>query len=494
MRPIKYAKRHPLALLVLLGGGIFLVELVVMLLLGQFTSLPPLLEALADGALLVFSLAPALYGLFLRPLQSQIHRGVQMKEELLASRAEIESSHAELRLVFEQVEKAHTEWLTILDCVNDMIVLLDDQGLVRRCNRAFSLYCKRSFNELIGQSFADLLGHYDISVPRDNCDAIELCHQAQGRYYLLRTYPYRQKGNSLDYSHVVTLQDITDLKEADAELQEAALKLEHSRMQMLQKEKMASIGQLAAGVAHEINNPVGYVLSNLTSLDKYFTRMCDYTTWLQELANRGEDEVLRQMLSQRRRELKLDFMMEDVGDLMAESVEGAQRIRSIVQNLKTFSRVDEAELKPVDLNECIESTINIVWSEIKYKAELVRDLGDFPLLECYPQQLSQVFMNLLVNAAQAIEGQGSIEIRSWQQGDNVCVSVSDTGIGIEKEHIERIFEPFYTTKPVGQGTGLGLSIIYEIVQKHGGDIQVQSVPGQGTTFTLSFPMTREGTS
>ncbi|MBI5639684.1 MAG: GHKL domain-containing protein, partial [Nitrospirae bacterium] len=193
-------------------------------------------------------------------------------------------------------------------------------------------------------------------------------------------------------------------------------------------------------------------------------------------------------IAKQRKALKIDFITEDLGNLIRESLDGAERIKKIVQDLKSFSRVDEAEQKMADINAGLESTINIVWNELKYKATVKKEYGDIPLTKCNPGQLNQVFMNLLVNAAHAIESQGDIGIRTWSEEDSIFVSISDTGCGIPAEKINRIFEPFYTTKEVGKGTGLGLSIAYDIVKKHSGEIKVQSEVGKGTTFTINIPV------
>jgi two-component system NtrC family sensor kinase len=174
-------------------------------------------------------------------------------------------------------------------------------------------------------------------------------------------------------------------------------------------------------------------------------------------------------------------------DMVEESLEGVERIKRIVASLKSFSRKDENVLADANLNELIESTLTIVWNEIKYVATLAKELGDIPLIKCYPAQLNQVIMNLLVNAGHAIEKQGDITVRTWHDGDNAFFSVADTGCGIPEANLQRIFEPFFTTKETGKGTGLGLSIVYEIVRKHNGTIQVESEPGRGTTFTVSLP-------
>lgn len=262
--------------------------------------------------------------------------------------------------------------------------------------------------------------------------------------------------------------------------------------QIIQQEKMASIGQLAAGVAHEINNPMGFITSNLTSLGKYAERLDTYIAALQGSlyacpGHPGMDE-----LDQLRQKLKVDYIISDVNELIKESLDGANRVRRIVQDLKSFSRLDQAELTHANLNECLETTINIAWNELKYIATLEREFGDIPQISCNPQQLNQVFLNLLVNAAQAMEQQGVITVRTWAEADHVCVSVSDTGKGMPKEVQDRVFEPFYTTKSAGKGTGLGLSISADIIRnKHHGEISVASEPGKGTTFTVRLPVENE---
>ena len=269
------------------------------------------------------------------------------------------------------------------------------------------------------------------------------------------------------------------------ELDKAYGDLKTAQSQMLQREKMASIGQLAAGVAHEINNPIGFVSSNLRSLQKYSRRLADYIEFLEKQLR---DSSSWDAIKAERKKAKLDFLLEDSDELIEESLDGTSRVSKIVQNLKTFSRVDQAEEQSSDLNECLESTLAIVWNEIKYKAELEKELADLPSVVCNPQELTQVFTNLLVNAAQAIEKDGRIKLSSKVVGDNVQICIEDNGCGIPEENLEKIFEPFFTTKDVGKGTGLGMSISYEIVKKHGGKISVASELGNGTTFTVLLPL------
>lgn len=276
------------------------------------------------------------------------------------------------------------------------------------------------------------------------------------------------------------------------DLENAYNELKMVQSQVLQQEKMASIGQLAAGVAHEINNPMGFIISNLNTLKKYVEKITEYAAVqaaaVGKCSEACENPAIITEIAKKKKALKIDYITGDLDNLIRESLEGADRVKKIVQDLKNFSRVDESEFKTADINAGIESTINIVWNELKYKATLVREYGDIPLTICNPGQLNQVFMNLLMNAAQAIEKTGEIRVKTWQENDHISISIADTGSGIPEDKLKRIFEPFYTTKEIGKGTGLGLSIAYDIIKKHRGEITVDSVAGKGTTFTLSIPV------
>jgi signal transduction histidine kinase len=279
------------------------------------------------------------------------------------------------------------------------------------------------------------------------------------------------------------------LRREKEEQQQLNKRLQEAHAQLLQAERMASIGQLAAGVAHEINNPVGYVHANLGSLAHYLEgllRLVDAYEDSEALLAGAAGSL--DTITQIKRDIELDYMREDLPSLLHESREGVSRVRQIVQDLKDFSHVDESEWQWADLHQGLESTLNIVSSELKYKADVVRELGELPLVECIPSQLNQVFMNLLVNAAQAMEVRGVITLRSGCAADEVWIQVADNGSGIAPEFQPRIFDPFFTTKPIGKGTGLGLSLSYGIVRKHGGKIDLLSAPGQGTTFTISLPV------
>jgi PAS domain S-box-containing protein len=282
-----------------------------------------------------------------------------------------------------------------------------------------------------------------------------------------------------------------ELKEKNRELEGLIVDLRERESQLIQSEKMASIGQLAAGMAHEINNPTGFIKSNLQTFSEYAR---DLGTFVAEILQRLDGGKMDGSLSKMAEDLNISFILEDLKNVVSESMEGVQRIQHIVQNVKTFAHKGELEKERVDLTNVLEGAITLAWNEIKYKARVEREYEPGIELECFPIQLGQVVLNMLVNAAQAIEGkEGEIRVSTSREGDNVVVTVSDNGKGMPEEVKKRIFEPFYTTKPVGKGTGLGLSIAYDIiVEKHGGKIDFASEDGKGSTFTMELPLTNGG--
>ena len=274
--------------------------------------------------------------------------------------------------------------------------------------------------------------------------------------------------------------------------------LKKSQVQLLQSEKMASIGQLAAGVAHEINNPSGFVSSNLKTLSEYQNDIekvvREYRKLVKNMKNTRTVEHCPSSISEQIKritdleaEVDIDFILNDVPDLIKECREGTERIKKIVIALKDFAHPGEDKLKFADINKGLDSTLNVVWNELKYKSTVTKDYGDLPSVRCYPQQLNQVFMNLLVNAGQAIEKQGEIKIATRALDGKVEIKISDTGKGIPEEDLSKIFDPFFTSKEIGKGTGLGLNVVYNIIQKHKATIDVESEVGKGTTFSICLP-------
>ncbi|MGD9366641.1 MAG: response regulator [Desulfobacteraceae bacterium] len=294
------------------------------------------------------------------------------------------------------------------------------------------------------------------------------------------------------------LETSSQLETKNQKLEKALKRLEETQAQMFQSEKMASIGQLAAGVAHEINNPTGYVSSNLKTLSEYQEDIFELIKKYQDLIAKlesGEDKnpftesihLEIEALKRIEKDIDVAFLMDDIKDLIADCREGTERIKKIVIDLKDFAHPGEDKIQSTDINKGLMSTLNVVNNEIKYKATVHNEFGDLPAVQCVPQELNQVFMNILVNAAQAIEEKGDIYITTRAVDQKVVVTISDTGCGIPEEHLTKIFDPFFTTKEVGRGTGLGMNIAYNIVQKHNGTLKVDSEIGKGTTFTLTLP-------
>lgn len=289
---------------------------------------------------------------------------------------------------------------------------------------------------------------------------------------------------------------VGELLQANKELKVLNSKLSDAQNKLIQSEKLASIGQLAAGVAHEINNPIGFIFSNFGTLEQYLQDLFEMLNAYEEAESSMQDADALARIRRLREDLDIEYLREDIPNLMRESRDGIQRVRKIVQDLKDFSRVDaRQEWESVDLHHGIDSTLNIVNNEIKYKADVVKQYGDLPEVQCLPSELNQVFMNLLVNAAHAItKERGTITIRTGTEAGEAWVEVTDDGAGIPAENLQRIFDPFFTTKPVGQGTGLGLSLSYGIVQKHGGRMEVTSEVGRGSTFRVTIPVQRPATA
>jgi len=280
------------------------------------------------------------------------------------------------------------------------------------------------------------------------------------------------------------------LEQSNARLTETNAKLSRAHTQLVQAEKLASIGQLAAGVAHEINNPIGYISSNFGTLQHYVEDMFAVID-----AYRAAEPLIAEPAAARRLQalrgtLELDLLKEDIPTLMGECKEGITRVRKIVDDLKNFSRADEHDVwQWTDLNQGIDSTLNIIHSEIKFKADVVKQYGTLPKVRCMPSQINQVVMNLIVNAVHAFDNRrGRIVISTGAAEGEVWIDVADDGCGISETNLTRIFDPFFTTRPVGKGTGLGLSISYGIIQRHGGQITVASEPDRGTSMRIVLPL------
>jgi PAS domain S-box-containing protein len=414
--------------------------------------------------------------------------------ERQAAEAALRDSEGRFRAIFDNVQEG-------------IIINDEDTGAILSVNRSACEMYGRSEDEMLASTLGEMSAG---TPPYTQYEAIAWMMQAATGVPQLFEWHARRKSGELFWVEVnlrlvpigneqrvlAVVRDVTARKAQEDELKrnlerqvQLNRRLEEAQNQLLQSEKMASIGQLAAGVAHELNNPIGFVHSNLGSLEGYLKDIFEIAAAYEEMekacAAAGPDAA---RIRQLKAEKDYAYLREDIFQLLAESKDGLSRVRKIVQDLKDFSRVGEAEWQWANLHKGLDSTLNIVWNELKYKCKVNKEYGDLPEVYCLPSQLNQVFLNLLVNAGHAIENKGEITLASDRRGDEVWISVRDTGKGIPKENLNRIFEPFFTTKPVGQGTGLGLSLAYSIVQKHQGRIEVESRVGEGSTFRVVLPI------
>ena len=430
----------------------------------------------------------------------------------------------ECRLREQDLHENQTFTASVLDSLAHSIAVLDSRGVIVIVNRSWRDFardngarddvvsavginylnaCKASLaNAAEPDAFAALSGIREVLAGTKAQFSLEYaCHSpTEQRWFIMHATALHGQFPGAVIAH----ENITRRKLAEIQLYRSTQltqqkldelvrlnsRLDETNNKLLHSEKLASIGQLAAGMAHEINNPIGYVSSNLNSLADYIRTLLDineaYAAVESRVALSWPDvfESVRRIKEQRDHE----FIVADIQNLLEESREGLEHVRKIVQDLKDFSRAGDTGWQRVDIHHGLESTLNIVWNEIKYKADIEKHYGDLPEILCIPSQLNQVFLNLLTNAAQAIEERGHIVLRSGRSESDVWIEVEDNGCGIPPEDLERVFEPFYTTKAVGKGTGLGLSLSWGIVQRHRGKIDVSSELGRGTIFRVTLPI------
>ncbi len=278
--------------------------------------------------------------------------------------------------------------------------------------------------------------------------------------------------------------EIAERKETEKKLEQLLDELKNSQDQLIQSEKMASLGQLVAGIAHEINNPLGFLKSNMNNLQKFIKKIVAFINTCEQS---DLSEEARERINKKKEEIQYDYLMQRLNKIIESSGIGIERMKKIVLDLKTFSRLDASELIDTDINRSIDLTLDLLVHEYKDRIKIIKEYGNLPEVQCYSAKLNQVLMNLLINACQAIEGEGEIRIKTETEDETVLIQIGDTGKGIPKHHISKIFDPFFTTKPVGEGTGLGLSISHKIIKQHGGSITVDSEIDRGTTFSITIP-------
>jgi hypothetical protein len=278
------------------------------------------------------------------------------------------------------------------------------------------------------------------------------------------------------------------LEETNEELNVTLTYLKETQSQLVDAEKMASLGQLTAGIAHEINNPINFVSANLRPLKMDIADLLDLINKYEEMTLDGYEQKIKE-INAFKKQIDLDYVKHEISTLLSGIEDGAKRTTEIVSGLKNFSRLDESDLKLANINEGIESTLILLKSAIPKEVEVITQLGEIPVIECLPGKLNQVFMNLLSNAIYAMQKNTLIDkhkliISTYFTGEKVCVSISDTGVGMSPEVKAKIFEPFFTTKDVGEGTGLGMSIVFKIVESHKAKMEIDTEVGNGTTVTL----------
>jgi len=423
---------------------------------------------------------------------------------------QLEEEHKRINDILKNAER---DWRNSFNSLEDIMIIIDRDYNIEMINDSGLVLLGKSKEEVIGEKCYQIM--HGKNSPEEHCpfreslktkkpSSIEIYEDLFGKHFSVKSSPiFDENGEIIKF--VDLIRDITKNKRAEdvltknkEKLEQALKELKNTQAQIVQSEKMASIGQLAAGVAHEINNPSGFVSSNLKTLMDYQNDLNqlikEYRKLVTDLKDTIADNNLSPALSKQiaqiatlETEVDIDFVQEDIQDLIQDCREGTERIKKIVIDLKDFAHPGEDKLQFADINSGMESTLNVVNNELKYKARLIKDFGVLPDVKCYPQQLNQVFMNILVNAVQAIEKQGEINIKTRHVDGHVEIAISDTGSGISEENLNKIFDPFFTTKDVGKGTGLGMNIAYNIINKHNGTIDVESKVGEGTTFMIRIP-------
>lgn len=272
------------------------------------------------------------------------------------------------------------------------------------------------------------------------------------------------------------------------DLQQAHHDLKQQQNQLVSSERMASLGVMAAGIAHEINNPIGFVSSNLNTIKEAFNDIQDFIEVLEQQLDVNPNDAVVHKIRESLDKFDIAYLLEDFGELSKETLEGLDRVKQIIADLKSFAREDSGDMQELDVNDCLRGALNILNNQLKYHAVVDVRYGELPTIKGFYGKLSQVFINLIANANQAVEDQGSIKIETCCKDNSLYISVEDDGPGISSDHIDQLFTPFFTTKPVGEGTGLGLSISQGVVEEHGGTIEVSSTPGEGACFTVVLPV------
>lgn len=377
-----------------------------------------------------------------------------------------------------------TRWDATFDAFPDFIRVQRKDFVITHANKAFSDYLQQDRADLIGQHCYALL--YGRKKPCEDCPAQSCVEQKENRY---REF-FIQKNGKDDHIACWTYPVTASSGDINAVVVYAKSigKEKQLQQQLLQSEKMASIGQLVAGIAHEINTPLAYINSNLEVMSEFLKGIHSFFAQLE-----GQEFITqqRERYDELRSYANIGYILSESGEALGDILEGVERVRTLVRDLKNFTHASTDELELADINEIVENTLALVRNELKYKVVVKKELGAVPRFRCVPIQISQVLLNLFVNAVQAMPEKGELTITTTTEGADAAIAVQDNGRGIPEQHLSRIFDPFFTTKDVGVGTGLGLSVSYEIIKRHHGRITVESTVGEGTTFRVYLPLNQE---
>jgi signal transduction histidine kinase len=417
--------------------------------------------------------------------------GIERVEELIREKEALSQFH-------DQVATAKEEWERASDCVGDMLVLADPHGHLRRCNRSFREFTGRPYEQILGRPYGQVLREAGLPADIPQERGVEHFHERTGEWFVLNLCRCRNGPGEAAEGFVVTIHNATGIKKAARELERryervnaelSGIRQEHA--EVLRREKAAAVGRLAAGVANDIHHPVGVVASNLNTLGLYLGRMKEILADQSACIDAGAPAAKVDALRRKREQLKIEYILDDLDELIGETREGAESIRTVAADLKSFSRKETGACQPTDINACVREAVNGLRSELERKAALKAEFGKLPGTRCSAGEMTRALRNLLAHAADAHADRGVVTVRTWSEGGFVCVSIGDTGQGIPADRLDRIFDPYFSARETGGPEGLGLSIAYDIVGKHEGEILVRSKPGEGTTFTVRVPVVEE---
>ena len=418
-------------------------------------------------------------------VQSVEFRQINAPVEIIALSSAIQSFTQRITIEKEKAEqerlkvtKINKQINTIMNTIPCTLLLLDEQGIIQECTPEASKLFSKPKDEIINENIADFLpalatldGEFDTETALKSAEESLLAPNFENPYI---EFSGRKIAIKESVSYLLTITDINERKHSQKALSSL-------NQQLVNAEKLASIGQLSAGIAHEINNPVGYIRSNLDMLTDYIKALISYIT----IVNTAEQQESAKALYH---EEDLDYILNDIEPLIASSLEGTIRISNIIKDLGNYAHADNIEPELICIDKLIEQSLALVANELKYKVNIVKCLDANVNVMGFPQKLLQVFINMLVNASHAITSNGRISITSYIDQDEINISFEDNGSGISQAHLKSIFDPFFTTKPVGKGTGLGLHIVRSIIDDHHGRIEVSSIIDKGSKFTIYLPI------